>query len=242
MVAKLKPLSSSSSFNPSSSKNRGLIDEELNNKLENINKRLASVIAERKKLSPIKCQPSSKFDTQNETFGTDLPHGSNKRKKSPKKYKPRNMDIILTEISLSPYLTNPEKNYSKKTIQLPSIIHDLREKEMTCEGSKGGGGKGKKNAKSDCDSLSTSSVLNEKELNKFKKTFHEVVNYKYQYATNSHHNHGQRNLTGSSPGGSGTTTSGGNLCENEVQSSNPHPLPHASLQVDQETNQETLSG
>jgi hypothetical protein len=115
-------------------------------RLGEINQQLAMVVAERKKLSPIKIRvPKAK--------------SKESRKKSPiSKLHHPHLEAVFTEVSLSPYLTRPDKNYSKKTIQLPSLIRDIRERENASAPS-----------------------IDEKDLDQFKKTFHEVLRYKQQY-------------------------------------------------------------
>jgi hypothetical protein len=116
-------------------------------RLEEINQQLALVVAERKRLSPIKSLPPKAKSKQ-------------RRKKSPNsKLHHPHLDAVFTEVSLSPYLTKPEKNYSQKTIKLPSLIRDLRER----------------------DSSASATPIQCKELDQFKKTFQEVLHYKQQY-------------------------------------------------------------
>lgn len=127
------------------------------------------MVAERKKLSPLSSRPPA--GKRKESSATDQQQGQLKKGgiKSPKKriiHHP-NLDVILTEISLSPYLTSPDKNYSKKTIKLPSLIRDLRERDLqTSNSSTVTGG---------------ASLLDEKELSQMKKTFREVMHYKHQF-------------------------------------------------------------
>ena len=123
------------------------MSEELSKKLEEINKRLFEVTTERKKLSPLKLKTFKKIPN---------------KKKITNKLNPSNFESIITEISLSPYLTKPDEKYSKRTIQLPSIIRDIREKDKEL-------------------TSSSSSSIHPKEMNEFKKTFHDVLHYRQEY-------------------------------------------------------------
>jgi hypothetical protein len=141
-------------------------DEALSKRLDDINQKLAHVVAERKKLSPLKPHQGGKASKGKNSATADQQQGHLRRNK--KKINHPNFDVILTEISLSPYLTNPEKNYSKKTIKLPSLIRDLRDRDLQASLS---------------STTSTTSLIGEKELNQLKKTFHEVMHYKQQFDT-----------------------------------------------------------
>ena len=142
-------------------------DEALSKKLNEINQKLRDVVAERKKLSPLTSHPP--VGKRKESSATDQQQGQLKKGgvKSPKKriHHP-NLDVILTEISLSPYLTSPDKNYSKKTIKLPSLLRDLRERDLQTSNS---------------STATWASLLDQKELSQMKKTLREVMHYKHQF-------------------------------------------------------------
>lgn len=154
--------------------------EDLTKKLENINKRLAEVTAERKKLSPIK-QIKYKNKIQKKKSSSS----------SSNKLCHPYLNSVITEISLSPYLTKPDQKYSKKTIQLPSIIRDLRENSVNNSTHSTHSNNLNQSSSNLSSSLSTSTSsisintsilsINEKEMNQFKKTFQNVLHYKTQY-------------------------------------------------------------
>jgi hypothetical protein len=148
---------------------KGEDEAALSKKLNEINQKLARVVAERKKLSPLKPHPPHAAKGKGSTATCQQQEQLKMGKiKSPKKrlHHP-NLDVLLTEISLSPYLTDPEKNYSKKTIKLPSLIRDMRDRDLQTSHS----------------ASSAASLLGEKEMSQLKKTFREVIHYKQQFDT-----------------------------------------------------------
>ena len=100
-------------------KHKGEIDYA--NKISELDKKIRAIAAEREKFSPIKIPKKKNLPKLKKKKCLPPP-----KMKPPKKYNHSKLKFIMADVSISPYMTSPNVQYSQETLRLPEIIRNLK--------------------------------------------------------------------------------------------------------------------
>mmetsp|Transcript_2536 Transcript_2536/g.4601 ORF Transcript_2536/g.4601 Transcript_2536/m.4601 type:complete len:588 (+) Transcript_2536:110-1873(+) len=95
---------------------------EYSNKISELDKKIREIAAEREKFSPTK-MPKKKLPKVNKK--KEKTH----KTKAPKKFNHSKLKYIMADVTISPYMTSPNLEYSKDTLRLPEIIRHMKYEE-----------------------------------------------------------------------------------------------------------------